>query len=694
MATEIVKSEEAEVVSNLPEGEGMDASFMVSPNVFEIPKSILTSERRDLLLQYLEEQYSIAAGERRSFISKLARWKIAYAAPVPQEPKHFPIFNASNLVMPVIKEAVNVLAAQLVQATMTAQPPWVFKDMAAEWEPFTDDMEVFLQLAADRDLNLHDHAIPWIIETAKLGTGVLEHGYEFERRGLYRYSSDGGKVSRDSRVFKDGPSVRHIPLDKWWIRFGERLIQDAPWCGVELAMSETEVRRWGRKKKINVDEFLKTSGTTERNEVEQVQDDMEETKPISREVWRVYKTWLAFDVDGDGEDEEIMVYYDRHKGDLLGAYFPAFDHAKRPFVKIGYFPREDRFYDEGICEMLEGIQASISETANKRADNAAMANLKMFITKNLVKGLRPGDPLYTGKVIRTPDPYRDVREFQMAEIYPSTVSEEQIMQSRGDRVAGINEGISGSAMPVTRTTASAQLALLQEQAKRIDLAVRNVRTGMNEVGRLTLATYFQFGTGGKPIAWMGEKGRIVEAIFSIPRGLIDLGLGIKAQTPTSLQNRQVKRENKIQLYNLLVQTHKELLPFAQAFAPEYMPMVARSFVFSARKYLEDVLETFEETDPMAVLAGLSVMEKILPRAEDLGGLESFERGIVSAETLDAITRLEGTLQEAKAAAEASRGISDQRGEPRRVSAPEGVPGGDIPGLGIFELPTGPGAGGY
>ena len=647
-----------------------------------IPKSML-DKAKPALLQFLDEELNYAEGERQGFVRKLARWKVAYHAPLQTEPKHFPIFNSSNVTVEVIKEAVNTIAAQLVQATMTARPRWVFKDLALEWEPFVDDLEQFLDIQSDRDLQLPTHVIPWILETSKLGTGIMERGYAVESTRIFKSSPDGTRMYPKKVNKRDGPAVQHIPLDKFWIRFTEKTIQSARWVAKEMKFSEMQLRQWEKDGKLHdVEEIINRGETNIVDDVTSVQEQMEDTVPSDREQYTLFEVWCTFDIDGKGP-AELKLYYDKDLGRLYGEFFSPFEHGKRPFIKLGYFPVEDRFYDMGLCEMLEQNQVTISAITNRRADNATMANLKMIIKKKIVSGLKPGDPLYTGKVIETNDPFRDIREFSLSDIYPSTVMEEQIAQTRGDRLAGVSEATSGGAMPVSRTTASAQLALLQEQAKRIDLTVRSIREGLNEIGQHCLDMNFQFGVNGKAVAWMGERGKVVEAIFRIPRALLELGYGIRAQTPTSLQNRQVKRENKIALFNLLMQAHEKLLPFAQAFAPEEMPRLAQSMVASSKKYLTDVLETFEETDPEGVLAGLTVLERILPRPEDLGGLDAFQRATSSAETLEAVSRLESSLREIDSFRNGGEGVRPVGGNGERVSAPERVSRGSQSGLGFL-----------
>lgn len=304
----------------------------------------------------------------------------------------------------------------------------------------------------------------------------------------------------------------------------------------------------------------------------------------------------------------------------------------------------------------------------------------------MCRGLNPGDPLYTGKIIEVTDIWNDLREIQMAEIYPSTVNEEQLLQQRANRVSGLSEASLGSTAPVTRTTAAAQLALLQEASKRIDLTVRNVRTGFNQIGWFTLQLYFQYGTLGKGLAWMGDRGRIVDAVFRLPRRANELGFAIRAQTPTSLVNKQVQRENKLQIYQLLQTAHESILPLAAQFAPDALPEIARGLVVGTKKFLTDALETFDETDPEGILASLSVLEKVLPQGPNFGGVGFDARGAETDQLLAGLARVEALLREADATRE-SLGRTTNTGnagsapvQPRLLSGGPGPfgPGGEPP----------------
>jgi hypothetical protein len=674
-----------ELIDEEPPGESEEPQ-QHSSFAGEIPASMWDAHEENIRI-FLDHELSLADTERGEFVDKIARWKKAYDAPLPDGPKNFPILNSSNLTVPVIKEIVNTLSAQAVQITMNAEPRWVLKDLADEWNDYVPMIERFLDIAQRRDLKLESSGIEWIVEAVKLGTSISEMGYEVEEKRTYRYTSDGSKIYPKNVITKDGPVHFHIPLSQFWIRFHETDIQKARWVAKELDYSETELRDKAAIGKFDkeVVEFLLTHDEKPDSEVQPDKleaEKSEKTKPIRRENKRVFEIYLSWDIDGDGRFEEIRLYYHWETGKFLRKEFLPYWHGQRPFIKIGFFPVEDRFYDQGLCEMLESLQVAISQKHNQRADNATLANAKMIIKRKMLKSLKPGDPLYSTKIIEANDIWNDIREFQLADIYPSTVQEESILRSYAERLSGHSEATSGGARPISRTTATAEMALLQEQAKRLDLAIRNFRQGFNKVGWFTMNLYFQYGVNGKALAWMGEKGRIVEAIFRLPRRLVELGMAIETNTPTSTQNKQVQRENSIALFNLQVQMYQELIPLVAQISPEAIGEVVHALVTSAKKFMGDTLAAFEVSDPEDVLAGLTVLERILPNPANFGGMDDFVRREESAALFDKLDRVEGILREAESA---SRGVEGVRPGGRRgeaVSPSQGVSGGSAERPGI------------
>lgn len=683
--------------------ESEDAPIQTERIVRQIPDEMWREVEQDISM-YIQDELTDARSERSQFVDKVARWKDVYRAPPADEPKHFPIWNASNITVPIVKESVNTIAAQIAQSVLVARPRWVLKDLAEEWRPFIEPLEDFLDIASDRDMDIERRAVPWIIETAKLGTGIMDTGWKFRKVNNYRYTPDGKKVYPKDLILEDGPKPEQVAIQDLWIRFDQTDIHDTRWVSRRLWMSEKDLRDALARKEMFALQNISGQTRMVRDLPTSIDQEIERTRPVSSDLFEVFKIFLYWDIDGDGVDEELLLHYSLDARQFLSKRFTPFWHGRRPFTVIRYFPVEHRFYGMGLCEMLEEIQQAISDDFNKRADNQTLANASMIIKRKLAKGLMPGDPLYAAKIIETSDIWNDIREFRISEPYPSTVQEISILRKMGDDLSGISDAQRGSALPVTRTTAAAQLSLLQEQATRISLTVQDMRAGLDEIGWLATNLYYQFGLGGRALAWMGERGRVVEALFRLPRRVAEIGQALRANTPTSAVNRQVKRENAIALFNLMTQLYQQLLPLVGQMAPESAPEVVEALVKSSKRFMEDVLGTFDVTDPEEVLSGLTTLERVLPVPEDMGGMGNMRRMEESQKLIERMGAIEALYDEASEIRKGDRDPTRTRiaspREPRLTPGngrDQGVPLGDggrvPPFIGpTAQPPQGPGRG--
>lgn len=676
--------------------ESPDVGQHSGTNFGDIPEELIGPDERGQILNFVSSEISTCEGERGSFIADIARWQTVYKAPPAEGPKNFPIRNASNLTIPVVKEVANTLIASLYQLTQTARPRWVMDALAAEWDPFVSDIQKFMDTAADRDLELSKTMISTTIEAVKYGTAVTQTSYEVEEKTIFAYSLDGKRVAPRKFVVKDGVCTRNVPIERFWIRTFETDIQKARWVAQELELSDADLRdrvKQGKFLASAVEELtgqkfadnteLSGSYDVEGTDVQEARDKVMNVSPSFRTKYNVFEVWLKWYIKDYGYTD-IIVYYEKLKNVCLGYKFNPYWHGKRPFTRFVYFPVEHCFYGEGICAQIEELQKEISTLHNQRIDNATMANLKMIIKRRMLQGLKPGDPLYTGKQIEVNDIHNDIREFSLSEIYPSTVTNEQMSRQLVERLSGVSEAQS-RAMPVSRTTATAQLALLQEQSKRLDLTISNFRDGQTEIGQLSVGLYFQFGTHGKALAWMGERGKVVEAIFKLPRRVIEVGLGIRAGVPTSTVNVEAKRQNSLALFNLLMQMYEKMLmltgQLAQAglIQPQTLGPVAHALVQSADRFMRDTLASFDTNDPETILAGLKVLERVLPAAEDFGGLSADARAEESRQVLDKLAGLEDLLRQATADADRSPRVPVVLRQGRPVPPQERVLGGSAAG---------------
>lgn len=650
--------------------EDLDIRQMDTSLVGEVPLS--DEQERDLKV-YLDQEIYLALGERTSFIDNLVRWQEVYDAPMATEPKDFPLADSANLTVPIIKEMVNTLTAQFTQTVLTPRPRWILQAMSEEWGPFVGIIEDFMDLAAERDLKFDKRIETWILEAAKLGTSVIQVGYTQQAKNFYVYSRDGMEVRKVRRVTHDGPILYNIPLEDYIQPFTSVDPQEARWCGKRFRvtgkwlMDRAEDGGYHNVSQVVIGQTGANYGTDYKTgDVQEKQEMLEATTPNRRDTYEIYEIWLSWDVDGDGLEEEIVAWYHPPTQTLLRVQYHMFWHSERPFIVLRYFPKEYRFYGQGLCDQLEALQEEISEIHNQRLDNASIANVRPLLVRRGSKSLKPGDPLFTGQPIPVDNP-DDVVPLVIGEIYPSTIMNEDMTRSYAERLSGANEASSRGAMPVTRTTATAQLALLQEQAKRFDQTIRNARDGIAKIGWYAFSTYFQFGADEKKIVqWLGERGRIISGIFNLKRSASELGLGFTASAPTSQQNKELQKQNALAVFNLTIQMYTQLLQLAvQTGTPaEALAPVAAKLVQSAERFMFQILDRFDVSNPDDIIAGLKILEKILPKPEDLGGLETFARAEEAADRAESLARLEALLTEAGGAETGGVDLSRPREIPR------------------------------
>ena len=475
---------EAKVVKSAPE------PTITSPRLMHVPEALYDA---DELKNYLYEEIHLSKAERGAFIDNIEGWQTAYEAPSSDSPKDFPIANAANLIVPVIKENVNTIFSSTAQTIITPKPTWILKDLAEEWMPFQHIVEQFMDLAGRRDLKIDKVLQTLILESVKFGTSVYELGFDFEQGRQYRYTDDGQKVEKRTFTKHMGPKLWPIPLQDFFIRFYEQDIQEAMWCGKRIRQNNRKITaniEAGLYKLKPAFEVMLQGEELHVDDALQNIEELYDQVPNNREDHEIYEMWLSWNLkDGDDALTELQTFISLDPLEVLGVRFNPYWHGKRPFGNMVFFPIEHRFYGDGLCSQLEDLQTEISTIHNQRLDNATLANSSMVLARRASRSLKPGDPLYAGKIIQVNQP-DDVVPFKLGEIYPSTIQNETMTRNYVERLSGQSEANSRGGMPVTRTTAGAQSMLLQEGAKRLDQTIRGYRESIGFIGELTLSLYF------------------------------------------------------------------------------------------------------------------------------------------------------------------------------------------------------------
>lgn len=646
---------ELEKFTKLEGGKSEPAALMPP----EVPMS---DEQLNRLSQYLERELSLCEGERRPYIEKLARLRYKYRTEFPDRPKNWPIANASQITIPVIKTAVNTTSSRLYQTLMAADPLIRVKTEDEDFADFAFDYEEFLKLYGEQILDLETMFDDYVSEVCMLGTGVVETTNWRSQCAYGRWDPSTGTFTKETHTKHSGPMVFHFPIEDFWIRPAHQNVQRAPWCGKELRLSWTEVKDMAFSGELNP-EFIHRIARFEEGDLEvpmtkRIDEQVEKFEPNYRNTYTIYELCVRWDVDGDGLEEELLVYYHRPSRTILRRRFNGFYKGRRPWEVSRYLRIPHRFYGEGMAETLEHLQEEISTIHNQRLDNATIANLRIILVSKLIQGLRPGDRLWSGKIVKVTNVTEDVGTLQLGDIYPSTTANEQIAQGYVQQVSGVGEVATGQAQPVTRTTATAQLALLEELNRRFDKPLRGLRRTVKNMFNQLSDLFIEQGTGGLAEDWLGpERGMRVEAFLQLPPELINKKLKVTVSATRASNNREVEFQTQIAVMQLVNQMGEQMMRLTQGLAPQALGLVAHELIATVKPIFRKVMAYADAGDPDQAVAVLNVLERILPSPEDMGGM--------------ATARAEELAGMAGGAAPGTPGGPNNAGG---VAAPEGVAG--------------------
>lgn len=616
--------------ADFAEVEGEKAPTKAAIKAEMLPPEIEMEEAQEKrLVQYLISELSSAQSERWEFIRDFARWRAKYRTKFPEFPKDWPLANSSQITIPIIRTAVQTLTSRVYQTVMAAEPLHAIRTKNDEFEDFVVDYEEFLGIYNTEKIDMEDVLDTVVTEAIKLGTAVVEVTTKKDKRAVMTYDPTTRQYKKQVKELYNGPCVHHFPIEDFWSRTGWQDVQKMPWCGKEIRVTWSTIKDMARSGELDAEKIDKVwrlpENPGDKTEALKVAEELENREPYDWQEYRLFELSLRWDMDGDGLDEEVILYFHWESRTILRKKFNTFRNGRRPWVIFRYIRVEHRLYGEGMAEILEHLQEEISTIHNQRIDNATVANLQIILVKKLIRGLSPGDRLWSGKIVKA-DP-EDVGTLRMGEIYPSTTANEQIAKSYAQEISGIGDSATGAAQPVTRTTATAQLSLLEEMNRRFDKPIKSFRKAIKEVGVQITDLFVDYGTAGYARDYLGdERGANVEKFLADPRTFSPGNASVTIISTKSSVNREVEFQSAIAVMNLCVQTGQQMLELAAGFTqdPAALGELARALVDSIKGPWKKVMQYSDSSNVDEATAVLAVLQRILPAPEDMGGMASAE----------------------------------------------------------------------
>lgn len=534
---------------------------------------------RDDLSDYLCNVLRTEIKNQEEYVNKIPEWQKLYRGTL--EKKSFPFPGCANVSVPVLRIATDTLFVRQIDSLWNKEKLVLFLAKKEEYSEQVRKLEEAFDWFQVNVLRLRDKLMSPLLQSTKIGTGVLKIVNEEKRKIVYRYAKDEEKKDKDISKFSlpgtsekavkikkseyVGPNVYPISREDWIQSSDSIDYRDSAVCGFRYYLRPAQVRlkvkqglfyqkaldklmaiRDGQVQSVNagsVDTIKELRAQQERQQIKTVDKD----RPIP-----FYELWVRYDVDEDGEEDDIRVEINLETGVIMKAiYNPLFGNF-RPFKKFIFSPVEYSKDGEGTCQILESIQNEINTLHNQRIDRITQINLPMLfalrghgLEEQLKSGrYEPGKVYWMDSI-----PEELIKEFNFSNTVFSSFQEEDRLIDIAFKAIGVSPifmGQSTAERPVAKET----MALIEELNKKFKYGQENIRQQIVDLVYDLLEfmgqyqptfTYYQ----------KDEKGFPQEKTVDFPAENLREVIDIRLVASSEIMNQATRREVNVMLYQIL-----------------------------------------------------------------------------------------------------------------------------------------------
>ena len=387
---------------------------------------------------YIDEEMLVAETERTGAKLNWKRWRKQREGVPNEESKDFPWKDASNVRTPGMM-GVTITGTNNLETRYDAKKPqWKVTSLNKDFEDSAAALEKLLSVLAEDpnriDMGRKKHSL--LYDTASLGRGYLKGHWEISE---WNFKREGESIKK---IAHDGPQLSLVSIEDLLTRASVTDLQRAPWYAVRTYYNAHELGQMAAKELfVNVESVLGAQA-----------DDISENRkeslkssglmPDSSNGDQPYTVWelsMFWDVDGDGVEEDIKLFYHAESGEFLRAEFN--DLSVRDIVPFDYYALPFQFYPMGLSWMGDQTQEERDSLHNLAYNSLTLASLQMPITKT-------GSDIHIDQWtpmtdIEVDDPSNDIRIFGFKDNSSVAMNMENQVASNLSTATGINQAMGG-----------------------------------------------------------------------------------------------------------------------------------------------------------------------------------------------------------------------------------------------------------
>jgi hypothetical protein len=499
---------------------------------------------------------------------------------------------------------------------------WLFKAQKPEFIGVDKEIENAMDWFQKNILHFKQKMLSPILQCVKTGTGIVKIDWREKRRLVPRYATPEEIKDKNVNKYKlrgtqrrgvkyieteyVGPDIFPVDRKDFVISADATSMQDAYIVGHKFPLRKPELEARTLQKNTEGNSLYDPEAVKKLVTPPAIDDGKERRAEMQGKTidyvdkvqpYWIWEIWVKFDVDEDGEEDDIVITMEPESGEILRCIYNPLFKGFRPFVDFVFYPHEYCFDGEGVVEILEKIQIEVDSLHNLRNDRLASINAP----ETLIRAGAGLDDFQRspGKVHMIHGEIDDtvIRELQYSDRTFSTYQEEDRLIAFADRAAGtppVAMGFAESERPVAKETFARQ----HEMQRRFNYGIQNIMYKVVELGYMFLEFFAQY---QPEYAYRTEVGGAYEEqTINFPLDMIRDGFKIEIEGATRLTSQEERREASMAKYQLLSDYYTKIAGMINALGMPQTPVPLKQFIMRvlepSDKIMADILKDFNCVD--------------------------------------------------------------------------------------------------
>lgn len=558
-----------------------DKEFQLSLR-YRMPKKLANLDNKELkkLSGWISDQIHDIERERSEFMDRLMQYRAQWLDFVSTGMK--PVWEeAHDVHIPTIFSKAKAMHSRIYQAILGIDPPFALKPRDKVHELQKYEKEQLLNFII-KDYANYGRGWESIIDKdiwnfVLDGTAITKQSWsrdvrkwtdveeEFQGFELGRPVYNEKDVESEKLVY-DGPIIKCVNLEDFYIAGTHTDNPDEADIAAERSFyTKSELVKLSQQGfffKDAIDKVLQTAPITQNQlsvtDATDFKHQLQNLAGVDRDqsghkVYEIFEAYCRYDIDGDGIDEELLVWQERSSKLVLRITYleRACPGGIRPFTIKRFIERPGSPYGIGMAEMLFGISNEIDYIHNQRLDYGTLQNLPFGFVRASAGTNVKEIKLAPGTLYPLDDPQADVNFPRLNGGTSYGFQEEAQVKNYGDELSGISAFSLGSIQGQGPTrTATGTAALVSEVNANLDIHIKRYQRGYKRNLAILDKQIRSLLPLGTVIEIVGFDGKPLITTFQ-NRGAIDFDTGFELTANSVNSNKAIERETASLLLQLL-----------------------------------------------------------------------------------------------------------------------------------------------